>query len=226
MPKLNHRPKTIVECGNFGFWRNPNMAHRCTLNMFISNTRDLRGGERKPVWILCSKRLKTQWKQKNATKTRTLTHCFFRKKHWVKFGYVSKSCNAADPPLMLVRAVPPYKSWSPWRPVLHVPGIPRTTADNICRGRMSSSSSSSKRGNCLSDHRWPHAYVSVALTVMDLFFLLSLFLALFIFLLKRLVGKRLNSMQQTARNPMRAKTRKKTDFDPLFFFRKCTQYVY
>ena len=59
------------------------------------------------------------------------------------------------------------------------------------------------------------------LPVMDLFFLLSLFLALFIFLLKLLMRKRLNSMQQTAQNPMGAKNEKKnTDFDPLFFRKK------
>ena len=59
------------------------------------------------------------------------------------------------------------------------------------------------------------------LPVMDLFFLLSLFLALFIFLLKLLMWKRLNSMQQTAQNPMGAKNaQKKTRTLTHCFFRK------
>ena len=123
---------------------------------------------------------------KNATKTRILTHCFFcEKKTLGQIWHVSKSCNGADPPPMLVRGCTKagcHKGQCYMCPAFHA-----QLQIIFFRVRMPSSTSSSKRENCLSDHRRPHASVSVALTVMDLFFLLSLFLALFMFLLKWLM---------------------------------------
>ena len=62
------------------------VSSQCLLDVSKGNI-NLRGGGTKASTLLFPQHF-------GPTKTRTLTHCFFRQKHWVKFAYVSKSCTA------------------------------------------------------------------------------------------------------------------------------------